>query len=133
MSITQEPRGFSIIMQIIAEAWQHRRETPFMMNIEWQEEWHNSIENIRTTYGIRPYKSIFPTDLLESMESASLWKKLLLSSQLIKYQFTLPQKKYQATIAWPGSNHGSRVTQLLSSNHFSRRRAVSPDLSREDM
>jgi ubiquinone biosynthesis protein Coq4 len=99
MSITQEPRGFSIVMQIIAEAWQHGRETPFMMNIEWEEEWQNSIADIRTTYGIRPYKSIFPTDLLESIESASLWKKLMLFSQLIKYQFTLRQRKYQATIA----------------------------------
>ncbi|MFT4520075.1 MAG: ubiquinone biosynthesis protein Coq4 [Halioglobus sp.] len=89
MSITQEPRGFSIIMQIVAEAWQHGRETPFMMNIEWEKEWNNSLKDIRATHGIRTYKSVFPTDMLETVESAPVWKKLTLSYPLLKYHFLL--------------------------------------------
>lgn len=87
MSTTKEPRGFTILMQIITEAWQHGRETPFMMNIEWENEWNNSLEDIRTTHGIPTYSSVFPADLLESVENPSLWKKVTLAFQLLRYNF----------------------------------------------
>jgi ubiquinone biosynthesis protein Coq4 len=85
MSTTNEPRGFTVLMQIVAEAWQHGRETPAMMDIEWEGEWNNSLESIRSKYGIPTYKSVFPADLLESIENPSLWKKLYLGYQLLKY------------------------------------------------
>jgi len=93
MSITQEPRGFAIIMQIVAEAWQHGRETPYMMNIEWEKEWNTPIEKIREAHGIRPYSSVFPTDMLETIEGTSWLKKPLLLLRLVKYQLQLRQAK----------------------------------------
>ena len=89
MSTTNEPRGFSIIMQIIMEAWQHGCETPVMMNIDWEAEWNNSLESIRTKYQIPTYKSVFPADLLESIENPSLWKKVLMAYQLFRYNLQL--------------------------------------------
>jgi ubiquinone biosynthesis protein Coq4 len=97
MSTFKEPRGFTIIMQIITEAWQHGRETPVMMDIEWEKEWNNSLEEIRATHNIPTYQSIFPVDLLESIENASVWRKLLLGYQLIRYNLRLRQNRPLAT------------------------------------
>lgn len=91
MGATKEPRGFTIVMQIITEAWQHGRETPYMMNIPWEEEWNNSLEVIREKYGIPTYQSVFPPDLLESVENPSFWKKILLGFQLLRYNMKLRQ------------------------------------------
>ena len=89
ISTFKEPRGFTILMQIITEAWQHGREAPVMMDIEWEKEWNNSLEAIRMTHNIPTYRSVFPADLLESVESASVWKKLQLGYQLVRYNFRL--------------------------------------------
>ena len=89
MSTTAEPRGFTILMQIITEAWQHGRATPAMMNIEWETEWNNSLESIRAKYAIPTYQSVFPPDLLESIENPSPWKKLYLVFQLFRYNLQL--------------------------------------------
>lgn len=89
MSATKEPRGFTILMQIVMEAWQHGRAAPVMMDIEWESEWNSSLESIRTKYGIPTYQSVFPADLLESIENPSLWKKLTMAVQLLRYNFHL--------------------------------------------
>ena len=89
MSTTKEPRGFTVIMQIITEAWQHGRATPWMMNIAWEEEWNNSLEGIRLKHGIPVHQSVFPPDLLESVESSPFWKKLVLGYQLLRYNLKL--------------------------------------------
>ncbi|MFT4613701.1 MAG: ubiquinone biosynthesis protein Coq4 [Bacteroidia bacterium] len=87
----KEPRGFTILMQIMTEAWQHGRDTPWMMDIPWEEEWDTSLEDIRQKYNIPLYSSIFPTDLLEAIETASIWKKLRIGFQLIRYNRRLKQ------------------------------------------
>lgn len=89
MSIIHEPRGFSIIMQIVAEAWQHGRNTPAMMNIEWEKEWNNAIEDIRSRHGIVPYQSVFPKDLLEKVDSTSLLEKLRVLYLLLRFNLGL--------------------------------------------
>jgi ubiquinone biosynthesis protein Coq4 len=91
ISTFKEPRGFTILMQIITEAWQHGRETPAMMDVEWEKEWNNSLGAIRATHHIPTYESIFPADLLESIETASIWKKILLGYQLTRYNLRLRQ------------------------------------------
>jgi ubiquinone biosynthesis protein Coq4 len=101
ISTFKEPRGFTILMQIMWEAWQHGRETPVMMDIEWEKEWNNSLDSIRTTHKISTYQSIFPADLLESIETASVWKKLQLGLQLTWYNMRLRQKKAACTLARP--------------------------------
>lgn len=91
MSVTREPRGFAILMQIITEAWRHGRETPAMMDIEWEKEWNNSLPAIRASHNIPLYQSVFPTDLLESIENPPLWKKLYLGFKLFVYHLRLKQ------------------------------------------
>lgn len=98
MATTKEPRGFTVIMQIITEAWQHGRETPVMMDIEWEGEWNNSLDDIRTKYEIPLYKSVFPSDLLESIENPSLLKKLTLGYQLLRYNMQLRQGRLQRAL-----------------------------------
>lgn len=85
ISTFKEPRGFTILMQIITEAWQHGQNTPVMMDIEWEQEWNNSLEDIRAAHNIPTYQSVFPADLLESVENASLFKKVKIGWQLVRY------------------------------------------------
>jgi ubiquinone biosynthesis protein Coq4 len=99
ISTIKEPRGFTILMQIITEAWQHGRETPVMMDIEWEQEWNNSLEDIRKEHSIPLYHSIFPADLLESIESASIWKKLQLGYQITRFNHKLKQNSQQAALS----------------------------------
>ncbi len=98
LSSTSEPRGFTVLMQIVTEAWQHGRETPYMMDIEWEAEWNNSLESIRDKYNIPTYQSVFPPDLLESAESPSLWKKLTLGFQLFRYNLQIRQSKLRPAL-----------------------------------
>ena len=60
-----QPAGFPILMQLIAEAWQHGCRSPAFMDIEWEEEWNDCIETIRARHGIAVYRSALPADLLE--------------------------------------------------------------------
>jgi len=85
ISTVKEPRGFTILMQIITEAWQHGQNTPVMMDIEWEQEWNNSLEDIRQTHHIPTYESVFPADLLESVENASLFQKVKIGWQRLRY------------------------------------------------
>ncbi len=85
ISTFKEPRGFIILMQIIAEAWQHGRNTPVMMDIEWEDHWNHSLEEIRDTHAIPIYQSIFPADMLESIDDGPFFKKLAIGYQLVKY------------------------------------------------
>jgi ubiquinone biosynthesis protein Coq4 len=97
MSIEHEPRGFNIIMQIVAEAWQHGRESPAMMDIEWEREWNHSLQDIRGNYGIRTYDSVFPTDLLEMIEGTSMLKKLKALYLILQYHFRLQRRPALST------------------------------------
>jgi hypothetical protein len=60
-----------------------------MMNIEWENEWNITLESIRAKHAISVYKSVFPPDLLESIENPSRWKKLYLMYQLLRYNVRL--------------------------------------------
>jgi ubiquinone biosynthesis protein Coq4 len=99
ISTVKEPRGFTILMQIITEAWQHGQETPVMMDIEWEQEWNTSLEDIRVKHHIPIYQSIFPADLLESIETASLLKKVQIGYQLTRYNLKLRQNHQQPVMS----------------------------------
>jgi ubiquinone biosynthesis protein Coq4 len=96
ISTFKEPMGFTILMQIMTEAWRHGRETPVMMNIEWEKEWNNSLDSIRRNHRIPTYQSIFPADLLESVESAPFWKKSKVILQLLWYNLRLRSTRLPA-------------------------------------
>jgi ubiquinone biosynthesis protein Coq4 len=85
ISYYTSPRGFPILMQIIAEGWQHGRNTPPMMDVEWENEWHHSLGEIRQQHNITALRSVLPTDVMETMADGSLWNKLTMGYQLAKY------------------------------------------------
>lgn len=69
-SAFNSPEAFGLIMQIIAEGWQHGRTTPSFMAIDWEAEWHLPIEEIRARHGLTPFTSLFPADLVEQLRAA---------------------------------------------------------------
>ena len=83
MSHGAQPRTFSILMQLILEAWQHGRDTTSFMDIQWEDEWNNSIEDIRRKYGIVEYRSVLPAELLE-VANGSFWKKLFIGVKMAR-------------------------------------------------
>lgn len=62
-----QPAGFPVLMQLIAEARQHGRRAPALMDIEREEEWNDSIETIRARHGIPVYRSALSANLLETL------------------------------------------------------------------
>ena len=66
ISCTLQRAGFGILMQLVAEGWRHGRETPAMMDIQWEAEWNRPIEEIRRAHGIPVYQSVLPAKLFES-------------------------------------------------------------------
>ena len=65
-----QPAGFPVLMQLIAEAWQHGRRSPALMDIEWEAEWNNPVETVRARHGIPIYQSALPADLLEALKGS---------------------------------------------------------------
>ena len=70
-SLFNSTDAFGLIMQIIAEGWLHGRTSPSFMAIEWENEWHLQISEIRARHGIAPFASVFPADLVEQMRDAA--------------------------------------------------------------
>ena len=85
----KEPHGFNVAMQIICEGWEHGRNTPPMMDINWEDEWETSLEDIRRKYSIPYYKSIFPPDIIEAATEAPLWRRVLPILKLLRFNLRL--------------------------------------------
>ena len=49
----------------------HGCEMPDFMAIEWEQDWHLKIEDVRAKHGIEPFSGAFPADLLEQLSQAS--------------------------------------------------------------
>ena len=71
MSHLKQPMGFPLLLQNLSEAWVHGCDAPNFMAIEWEQDWHMSIEEVRAKYGIVPFAGAFPADLLEQLSQAS--------------------------------------------------------------
>ena len=71
------PAGFRAFFQVIAEAWQHGRATPPMMAIEWEQQFDQPINEIRDRFGIAPFESRLPPNLIESLSTGPAWRKWL--------------------------------------------------------
>jgi ubiquinone biosynthesis protein Coq4 len=76
------PQAFPLLLQLILEAWVHGRQTPALMEIEWEQEWHQTIDQVRSRFGIRPFQSVLPTDMLEVFGSGTRWSRLKTGWQL---------------------------------------------------
>jgi len=59
------PDGRGVLLQVIAEAWQHSRKCPSFMEIEWEREWHLSVAELQRRHGIPPFDSIYAPDVIE--------------------------------------------------------------------
>jgi ubiquinone biosynthesis protein Coq4 len=59
------PSGLTVLLQVMAEAWRHSRTTPSFMAIPWEAEWHRPLAALRVKFGIEPYRSLIPADLVE--------------------------------------------------------------------
>ncbi|MCX2979680.1 hypothetical protein EYC98_02255 [Halieaceae bacterium IMCC14734] len=94
MSHASQPRAFPILMQLMMEAWQHGRQTPVMMDIEWEQEWATDIPALRQKYAIEHYRSVLPQDLLETATEASFWRKLGLGLKMARYSRRLRRGGY---------------------------------------
>jgi len=67
ISAEGEAAGFALAMETIVSAWKHGRETAPLMRIEWENVWRRSAQSIRDEYGIIPYRSPYPADILEQL------------------------------------------------------------------
>lgn len=85
ISHTLTPQGYNILMQIVAEAWQHGRQTPAMMAIEWEDEWNTPMEKLRSKYQISTLRTVFPADVMEVMAEGSLLRKISMGYRLAKF------------------------------------------------
>ena len=64
-------RGYRYLMDTIATAWAHGRETPAMILVPWEQVWDQPVDTIRRTYGIEPYDRAHPADLIERSRAIS--------------------------------------------------------------
>lgn len=70
MSQNNSADAFNLMMQIIAESWRHGCQSPPLMAIPFEAEWHSSIEDIRDRYEIPVFQGSFPPDLFEQLRAA---------------------------------------------------------------
>jgi ubiquinone biosynthesis protein Coq4 len=59
------PPGLPVLLQVMAEAWRHSRTSPSFMAIPWEAEWHQPLGSVRAKFGIAPFQSLIPADLVE--------------------------------------------------------------------
>ena len=71
MSHVRTPQGFGLLMQNLAESWQHGRQSPSFMAVEWEDYWHKDVETVRCELGISAFKGSFPADLLEQLAAVA--------------------------------------------------------------
>jgi len=64
------PAAITLLLDTIFSAWTHGRETPPLMGIEWEREWHYPTEAIRQLHFITPYESPYPAEIIEMFEAA---------------------------------------------------------------
>lgn len=57
--------GYQILMDSITSAWVHGRETPPLMAVDWEAEWHKPVAQVRTEQGISAYNRPYRADIFE--------------------------------------------------------------------
>ncbi|MEO1101614.1 MAG: Coq4 family protein [Pseudomonadota bacterium] len=62
--------GYPVLMTTIVSAYVHGRRSPPLITIDWESEWGQPTEAIRSKYGIEPYQRPYPADLIEQRLSA---------------------------------------------------------------
>ena len=65
LSHVKSPAGFALLLKNLSEAWQHGRQSPAFMAIEWEDVWHEPLASIRAQFNIESFKGSYPPNLLE--------------------------------------------------------------------
>ena len=55
------------LLDVILGAWAHGRATPPMLGIPWETVWHLPIEAVRAQFGVTPFASPYPADIIEQL------------------------------------------------------------------
>ena len=64
-----ERAGLPVLYETIFQAYTHGRETPPLMDIDWESHWHTPVPDLRAAFGVAPFKSPFPADLFEQLRA----------------------------------------------------------------
>jgi ubiquinone biosynthesis protein Coq4 len=62
-----ERAGLPVLYETIFQAYAHGRETPPLMDIDWESHWHTQVPELRAAFGVTPFVSPFPADLFEQL------------------------------------------------------------------
>lgn len=62
--------GAPMMMDVIASAWTHGRESPPLLGVDWPSVWDLPVEQVRERLGIAAYASPWPADLFEQLAAA---------------------------------------------------------------
>lgn len=65
------PGGFGLLLDVVLGGWKHGRETPPMLGIGWEEAWNSPVTDVRARFGIAPFTSPWPADLIEQARAAA--------------------------------------------------------------
>ena len=68
-AFTQPIEGTVLLLDTVLAAWQHGRETPPLLGVEWEEIWDKPMDELRETVGIAPYDSPYDPSLLEILRN----------------------------------------------------------------
>lgn len=65
------PGGFGLLLDVVLGGWKHGRETPPMLGIGWEDAWNSPVDVVRARFGIAPFQSPWPADLIEQARAAA--------------------------------------------------------------
>jgi len=63
-----ERAGLPVLYETIFQAYAHGRETPPLMDIDWESHWHTPVPELRAAFGVAPFVSPYPADLFEQLQ-----------------------------------------------------------------
>jgi ubiquinone biosynthesis protein Coq4 len=66
----EDQARFTVLMDVVFDAWRHGRHTPPLIAIPWEQVWNEPTEAVRARFGITPFASPYPADLFEQPRAA---------------------------------------------------------------
>lgn len=64
------PEGAGVLLDVVASAWTHGRESPPILGIRWEALWDQPVEAVRRKIKLSAYQSPYPADLFEQLSAA---------------------------------------------------------------
>lgn len=60
ITLLRNPTVFGTFVQLALEGWNHGRQTPNLLGINWHRHWDKTVSQVRSELGIRSFKSVIP-------------------------------------------------------------------------